>query len=343
MRMIDPGLISVVIQGPLYRKLSSTRGIEACITSIRRHLPGAEVIVSTWPDEDISGLDADLVLQSKDPGPMRDCSGSVLNTNRQLVSTKAGIQASTRPYVMKFRADHNLTSPTLASLGEYAGSASHGRLFAQPLTITNLFIRNPARCPMLYHISDLVIFGTREDMLKFWDLDIFSYEEIFNQKPNLNPFGNYLGYSAMKMIPEQSYMIALLRKHGLEVDIDHPCQVRSADLALWESVLHADFRTLEWRVSGVDFPERFMNNGYSMNTLYGVKDIRNAAELGPTGRRLRRAQVWVNQYLLNCLRLAWWVSFASIVLFATSPSLAKRVRSVWKMLRGVTHPNPEKN
>ena len=343
MHSIDPRLISVVIQGPVYRTLTPSRGIESCIASIHRHLPGAEVIVSTWPTEDISGLEAERIIQPEDPGLMRDCSGNILNTNRQLVSTLAGINASTRPYVLKFRSDHNLTSAALARVGTYAESPPHGQLFNQPITITNLFIRDPARFPMLYHISDLVGFGTREDMLRFWEQDLFHYNELFNPKPNTNPLGNFMGFSAIKLNPEQALMIGLLRKHGLAIDLDHPCQIRSPDLDLWAAVLHADFRTLDWRASGVDFPERFVKSGISLKTIIAVDDIPRIAALGPTGRRSRRLRVWVNQYLLNCLRPTWWASFASILLFSLSPSLARRVRGIWRKLRGIQHPSPEKS
>lgn len=342
MHMINPSLISVIIQGPLYRKLSPSRGIEHCIDSLRYHLPGAEIVVSTWTDEDVADLDVEVTIQSEDPGFMRDCSGNIININRQLVSTLAGIKASTRPYVMKFRADHNLTSSAFARLGEYTEVPKHGRLFQQPITISNLFVRDPLRFPMLYHISDLVGFGTREDMLKFWEHKVFAYHELFKPRPNINPFGNFLGFSAMKLNPEQALMTALLRKHGLNVDLAYPCEVRSADLELWETILHADFRTLEWKESGVDFPERFVCSNSCLSTVFSAGDIRIAAELGPAERQIRRVRVWINQYLLNCLRLAWWRACASIILFSISPSFAKRVRHVWRRLSGLEHPSPEK-
>ncbi|MDT4831916.1 WavE lipopolysaccharide synthesis [compost metagenome] len=341
-QQVDPRLVSVVIQGPLYRQLAPGCGIVACIASIHRHLPGAEVIVSTWHDEDIAGLDVDRVVLSDDPGSMRDYSGNVLNTNRQLVSTLAGIEASTRPYVMKFRSDHCLTSSTLASIGNYDRTPDHGRLFSAPITVTNLFIRNPARCPMLWHMSDLCQFGRREDMLVFWKHPIFKHEELFNPVPKWSPFGNYLGYSAMKMNPEQSYMIGVLRRHGLDVHLSHPCEITAAALDLWESVLCSDFRVLEWKAAGVNYPERFMNTGFSLRTIYSVKDIAAVAMLSPAGRRGRRLRVWVNQYLLGCLTPTWWISFASLVLFALSPTLAKRARGIWRRVRRIQHPSPEK-
>lgn len=340
---IAPELCSVVIQGPLYRRLAPNRGIESCIASIRQHLPGAEIVVSTWPTEDIEGLDADVIVVSDDPGPMHDCSGNILNTNRQLVSTSAGIRASTRPYVMKFRSDHNLVSSEIASLSEYAEVSPAGRIFIQPITVTNLFIRDPSRIPLLYHLSDLVMFGRREDMLKYWGGEVFKYEEIFNPSPRLNPFGNYYGYSAVKHNPEQALMIGLLQRHGIDVELQHPCEVTTRDLDLWESVLYCDFTVIDWEKSGVDFPERFKHNGYSMHTVYKASGIERVANLGRVGRLLRRAHVFINQYFLNCFRFQWWVAFATIVLYSASPLLARKVRHYWKIFRGTTHPNPEKN
>ena len=342
MQRIDPCLISVVIQGPLYRELAPARGIEACIASIRRHLPGAEVIVSTWQNEDISQLDAEMIIQSVDPGLMRDCTDNPLNTNRQLVSTMAGIERSTRPYVMKFRSDHCLTSRALASIGEYEATPAHGRLFSAPITITNLFIRNPALNPMNFHVSDLVQFGKREDMLVFWNHSIFSYSDLFNAKPNLNPFGNFIGFSCLKMTPEQTFMIEVLRKRGHDVGLAHPCEMRTSDLELWESVLDSDFRTLEWKESGVDFPERFKNYGVSLKSIFSVGDIKAAASLTPKGRRIRRTKVWINQYIFNCFRAYWWISLASIILFSISPKFAKRVKRSWRKVMKIQHPSPEK-
>ncbi|EGH46995.1 WavE lipopolysaccharide synthesis, partial [Pseudomonas syringae pv. pisi str. 1704B] len=115
---VDPRKISVVIQGPLYRNLSSKRNIFACIASIRTYLPQAEIIVSTWRHEDTSDVKADQIVMSDDPGAFVDDAGNQININRMLLSTLCGIQSASRPYVMKMRADHNLTSAALAVIGQ---------------------------------------------------------------------------------------------------------------------------------------------------------------------------------------------------------------------------------
>ncbi|MFH7346761.1 WavE lipopolysaccharide synthesis family protein, partial [Pseudomonas syringae group genomosp. 7] len=83
------------------------------ITSIRAHLPHAEFIVSTWRHEDISAVEAVQLILSDDPGTFVDYAGNKININRMLRSTLCGIQIASRPYVLKMRADHNLTIAAL--------------------------------------------------------------------------------------------------------------------------------------------------------------------------------------------------------------------------------------
>ncbi|MFH7456842.1 WavE lipopolysaccharide synthesis, partial [Pseudomonas syringae pv. tagetis] len=70
-----------------------------------------------------------------------------------------------------------------------------------------------------------------------------------------------------------------------------------------------------------------------MKTLYKSSDLELLQRLDTMRYRLRIARIWLNQYLLTCLRTGWWVSFATIVLFSTSTALSKRIRSYWRTLR----------
>jgi len=336
MHPISSNLISIVIQGPLYRGHEPERGINACIASVRRHLPEAEIITSTWIREDVNGLDTDQLVTSADPGFFMDYSGNMINTNRQLVSTLAGIKASTRPYVMKLRADLKLTTPALASIGAFQKNSPAGRqrFFKEPITLTTLFIRDPARFPMLYHISDLVQFGRREDMLTFWDQPIFAEDALCLTQPRKNLFGSYQGFSRIRLNPEQALMIGMLRKCGLPIHLDHSCQIRTEDLDLWESILSHNFHVLDYETAGIDFPKRLTRGLISPKTVFTAKTIRKIATHTPMQRRLRRMRVWLNQYVLCYSQLAWWVSAISSALFSISPSLAKRIRHAWRKTRG---------
>jgi len=341
MHPVSSNLISVVIQGPLYRGCWVERGVDACIASVRRHLTDAEIIVSTWTQENVDNLDVDQLIISTDPGSFEDCSGNMININRQLVSTLAGIKAATRPYVMKFRADLNLTSSIFASIGSFQNGSAfvQQRLFKEPITLTTLFIRDPAWFPMLYHISDLAQFGRREDMLEFWNQPVFSEDALFFSQPRKKSFGRYQGFSRMKMYPEQALMIGMLRKRGFPIQLDHPCQIRAKDLDLWEGILSSNFHVLDYKNSGIDFPERMFNSLVSQRTIFAAKAIHKMAKHTPMQRRLRRVRVWLNQYVLCYCQLAWWVSTTSSILFPISPPLAKRIRHIWRRARGHLRPS----
>ncbi|MFA0945786.1 MULTISPECIES: WavE lipopolysaccharide synthesis family protein [Pseudomonas syringae group] len=335
---VDSRQISVVIQGPLCLNVGPDRNIFACIRSIRTHLPQAEIIVSTWRNEDVSAVEAERIIVSDDPGAFIDDAGNQINTNRMLQSTLYGIQAATRRYVMKMRADHNLTSAALAVIGcaEDTGS-DNPPLFDTPITTTTLYIRNPERFPMLFHISDLVQFGTRDAMLFMWEHPLYERTDLFNKKPSRNPFGNFIGYTSARMVSEQALMLSVMRKGGIDARLAKPCQVGLGNLKLWDNILRCNFSVLNHYEAGVDFPERFTANEYMLNTLYTSDDIDQLKRLGPGAYRLRLARIWLNQYALSCLRPGWWISFVTIVLFSTSPPLARAVRSCWRKYRKLVH------
>ncbi|GFZ74515.1 LPS biosynthesis protein [Pseudomonas amygdali pv. eriobotryae] len=275
---------------------------------------------------------------SDDPGAFVDDAGNQININRMLRSTLCGIQAASRPYVMKMRADHNLTSPALAVIGQ-SDDAEPGetKLFETPITTTTLYIRDPERLPMLFHISDLVQFGTRDAMLAMREQPLFERRTLFNDKPSRNPFGNFIGYTSARMVTEQALMLGVMRRKGIDARLGRPCEVGLSNLKLWDNVLRRNFRVLNHSEAGVDFPERFLTSRRVLSTLYKASAIEQLRGIDPKRYRLRIARIWLNQYLLTCLRPGWWVSFATIVLFSSSPTFAKRVRSYWRTLRKVAH------
>ena len=340
---VDSREISVVIQGPLYRSLAPTRGIDACVASVRKHLPHAEIIISTWADEDLSDIDADHIVTSADPGVLLDFNGNRHNTNRQIVSTVAGIQASSRDYVLKLRSDHVLTGSRIAVMGAYDPSVPFGkRLLKQPITVSTLFIRNPAKVPLLFHLSDLVQFGARSDMLGFWDQRLRLQHEVFAKAPYKNPIGNFVGYSAMRMTPEQCLMLGFMAKRGYDISLKTPGEISPELVALSDTLLAQNFTVLDWETCEIDFPERFRKTGYSLKTVYTARELKAAGEFDPHGRKARYRKIWLNKYVFNYGRLAWWIALASILLTAVSPDITKTARAIMRKIRGLEHPNNDR-
>ena len=93
--------ISVVVQGPIHTQDNLTKRV---LESVRTHLPDAELILSTWKGSQIDGLDCDVLLLNDDPGAING-----YNVNRQIVSTRNGLQKATRTYAVKLRTDMQLT------------------------------------------------------------------------------------------------------------------------------------------------------------------------------------------------------------------------------------------
>lgn len=340
---VDSRDISVVIQGPLYRTLAPSRGIHACISAVRAHLPHAEVVVSTWVDEDLAGVDADVLVTATDPGVLLDFNGNRHNTNRQLVSTRTGIQAASRSHVLKLRTDHILTGSDITVMGDYDSRVPlAARLLHQPITVTTLFIRNPEKVPLLFHLSDLIQFGTREDMLGFWDQELRRQEEVFAPKPYKNPIGNFVGHSAMRMTPEQCLMLGFMRKKGYDITLQTPGDISPVLVELSERLLSENFTVLDWETSGVDFPERFRKNGYSLNMIYTAAELADSGRLANNARRARYRKIWLNKYVFSIGRLAWWIALASILLTAVSPGIARSARATMRKLRRLEHPNNDR-
>ena len=101
--MIQPYDISVIVQGPIMGGAERLTG--RAIESVRRVLPGAEIILSTWHGSDTGALACDALVLSDDPGAtnwLRRGDAAALdkklnNGNRQIVSTRAGLARATRP------------------------------------------------------------------------------------------------------------------------------------------------------------------------------------------------------------------------------------------------------
>ena len=117
-----------------------------CINSIRKWLPGAEIILSTWEGSDISGLDYDILVLNKDPGAvlMKEHlpKKKYLNVDRQIVSTQNGLKKATRKYALKIRSDLVLTTDNfLKYFDEYQARGENYNLFERKILVPMIFTR----------------------------------------------------------------------------------------------------------------------------------------------------------------------------------------------------------
>ena len=165
--MIDSGEISVIVQGTINKKYT-----KKVLYSIRRFLPHAEIILSTWNGSNLKDLDYDILVENIDPGAVKFAHNNrVHNLNRQIVSTSNGIKKATRKYVLKIRTDVSLENVSFLKYWKKHNIRSNEYAFLKErVLICNRFARKPEFFP--FHISDWVFFGLKEDIENIWDIPL---------------------------------------------------------------------------------------------------------------------------------------------------------------------------
>ncbi len=356
----------MVIQGPLFRE--GHQGeigdlLRRAITSIRKYLPDAEIVISTWLTENVDnvsfprrwesirmdprfhGDDKDsldskycfatatnlkniIIVQSEKPAPFVECTGDLNNVNRQLLSTKRGIESATRPYVLKFRADHYLSGTEMMQTIVNTSASKYSFLSA-PITITNFFIRNPLQFPALFHISDLIMFGKREDMLDFWQQPLVEEAKLFmTEKERASIIGNFQGPTIIRHLPEQSLLLGWLAKHELFINLPHRFFTTYALFILWEEILLANFNVLNHEKSGVVFPPRFLQNAKTIYSIKALSVIKRT--IGKWQQKLRYMKLLLNKYIFIWFTFRSTMILCSHFFYALSPGLEKRVRGLYR-------------
>ncbi len=174
--------ITVVVQGPVQSmpERKQDEGItKRCLLSVRHFLPGARIILSTWENQDLAGLDYDELVINEDPGTntigyQRDGEPRYENTNRQIVSTMSGLRRADTRYAMKLRADNYLTGVGFKALQEqYRERCDEWRLLRERVVITNTLMRRYYRGRRVaFFLSDFFDFGRTEDVANLWDLPL---------------------------------------------------------------------------------------------------------------------------------------------------------------------------
>lgn len=155
--LVEASDITVIIQGDIRPETGRT------ISSVRRILPNAKVILSTYCNEPYhaySGLVDELVL-SKDPGGMPPSvkvnHAAYNNTNRQLISTQAGLARVNSRYALKMRTDCVLFERGFIHLLE---QYSDSDVEMSRLVVNSYYTRHPHGLACYqFHVSDWFVFG----------------------------------------------------------------------------------------------------------------------------------------------------------------------------------------
>ena len=261
---INSSDISLIIQGAVS---VSTKDI---IKTFRRVLPRAEIILSTWENQDASALPADKVIHSKDPGAFAQnkkikgvAHGN--NVNRQVVSSLAGLRAATRKYALKTRSDVFIEkSDWLDFFGRY-DIETPPSIFNQRILICDFYSRNPRIIPLPFHWSDWVFFGQTTDLLEIFDIPLMEGEDTvwFDTRARRNSVSrDFLN----RYYPEQWICSSFLRKHtSLRFDCFYDATRENVQLT--ERFFSENTVILDLRQWGIRFSKYNPNRYFEKSTL----------------------------------------------------------------------------
>lgn len=222
-RLIYPSskTLSFVLQGPVVRDVNQGDPTCQALTAIRRHYPGAEVILSTWKGANVEGLDYDQLVTSDDPGPLRwNVPEFGLyrenNIRRQIVSTKAGLAAATRRWAVKLRSD--IVFEGAAWLDAYRIFPLRSltwKLSQERIVVCSIYTRDPKgwyHHPL--HPSDWITCGLTSDLRQLWDCKVLGDPEVVNGSDEYWRLMSTPGIAWYKYCPEQLIWYNYLLKHG---------------------------------------------------------------------------------------------------------------------------------
>ncbi|VTU00943.1 WavE lipopolysaccharide synthesis OS=Flavobacterium johnsoniae (strain ATCC 17061 / DSM 2064 / UW101) GN=Fjoh_0346 PE=4 SV=1: WavE [Gemmataceae bacterium] len=279
--MISPSDISVVVQGPIAGGPGdppATRLTARCLESVHTHLPGAEVILSTWDGSDLSGLEPDVAVTSPDPGGVSVWSAGhwVYNLNRQIRTTVAGLRRATRRYAIKIRTDMVVEHTGFLALSErFPARHPDWRVFDRRVVCCTLISLNPRRFGLVLHPSDWFHFGTTADVLRLWDVpedEGHRSARYFDDHPRPVPDKNP-GYSC-RYAAEQYVWLHCLAKHA-----PHGCEhlwhatpetVRLTELTFANNLILADEDRVGVRFCKYRQPRHYTLSSYSHAEWVGL-------------------------------------------------------------------------
>lgn len=252
MSAVDPRDVGVVIQGAM------TDAVPGLVAAIRRHLPGASVLLSTWQGAATSGLAVDEVLHNVDPGalPCHVLSGGRapdINCNRMVRSTLAGLRALDRPLAVKLRTDCRLDhAGVLSCLAELPPAVGDLAIFERKVGISSVYTRHPGKSPTgLFHPADTVQFGLTADLVELWDVPLMTETDAgwFLDPAVAHPLAD----TSPRFYNEQHVFLAALRRRH-PVDVESRVH-RSSELeAMSNRALCQNFVVVEPWASGLRIP-----------------------------------------------------------------------------------------
>jgi hypothetical protein len=272
--VIDSSEVSVVVQGPFHPASQGRRGTAEMLSAVRLHLPDAEIILSTWPNQFDGSVPCDCVIENDDPGAIGDrASNSFANLSRQIITSLSGLRRSTRKYALKLRTDCTLTSDNFLGIWEEREPLGlRPALLTRKVMISAATCYNPVRVPIPFHPSDFFHFGVTQDVTKLWEVPLVPTEvAIHFPEGTLSRYWNSVPCESnlpFRTTPEQYLFLEFLARSGFPMTLKGIRSINPLDLLFSDRLMARHFVVVDPFSAGIVLPERFHCNLNSASPFY---------------------------------------------------------------------------
>lgn len=276
--------LAIIVQGPI-KKSTDINGFSTIdvLKSARRVYPKSEIIYSGWESTEIPEeifLLIDRIILSKDPGPVilgcHNGNPIIENINRQIVSTLNGLLASTKKICMKTRSDTLFLEKIKLFENDNFKHQYGDILFSHPIYVsscyTKLFFFEYGNFKKtIAHVSDLFFFGLREDLITYWQGNLFKAH-------NNNLTGDYLKTTMEQLLFMRFYIRVKfndLDTESLTKSFATKFQENSYELNFksFVGILSRNFIPMNEKDLGILLPKRFKRYGISKWLFEDIKSI----------------------------------------------------------------------
>ena len=155
------------------------------VNSIREFFPYSPIVFSTWsgsPTTEFLGKAETIFSEDPGSGPRYSANFSteLNNINRQIRSSKAGLQAITTPYAVKLRSDLVFKNKNLLHLLKALPDTPKGpfQIFHKYVVVIDRLTFSPAKKNnFVFHVTDMMQAGLTDDLKYYWSLPEISKSE----------------------------------------------------------------------------------------------------------------------------------------------------------------------
>lgn len=258
--MVDSSDVSVLVHGPIENGFTLK-----CLKSIKKYLPKAQVIISTWKNSDLSKVTklCDILIVNEDPGAINFGPGMKNNTVRMLTTIKSGLEKCDRKYILKMRSDLLLLNDKILKISDKYKRIEEFKLYKERIITNDIYTfkyqtNSFDRHYFPFQVSDWWHFGLNEDVKTLFDIPIPKepeFSKYFLLKQNKEKLkSNFIYYDTLHwQFPTEQYIHSTCaKKHFPQIKLDNMLDYNETNIEQSEKFIVNNYLIVNKDISGIN-------------------------------------------------------------------------------------------